>query len=403
MERPRRIVPVIIFSQFAATSLWFAGNAVIDDLTQDWGLDEGSLGLVTSSVQIGFIIGTLVSAIAVLVDRFSPRVIFFTAVVSAAVSTLAVVFSPHSLLALLILRFATGFFLAGVYPVGMTIAAGWHDGGLGRALGYLVGALVAGTAFPHLLRASGTDLDWRWVLISVSLLAAAGGIAMLVAVPDGPFLSTGSSFEWSAVPQIFRSVEFRSSAFGYFGHMWELYAFWAFLPWWLGRFNEIHGLSGAVGDVLVDVSAWSFIVIVAGAVGCAVGGVLSDRFGSRAVAGGQLAVSGLCCAISPWLFGWGRTTLLTILVIWGITVVGDSPQYSALNARFAPPAYVGTALTIVTSIGFAITVVSIQLVDLAADHLDPRYLFWLLLPGPILGLMSLFGKRLGRPSHTLTS
>ena len=216
--RPARILPVILFSQLAGTSLWFAGNAVILDLQRDWGLAPDSLAWVTSAVQLGFVCGTLLFALLMISDRYSPRLVFFSCALAGAIANLLLLAAPRELAALLLLRFATGFFLAGIYPVGMKIAAGWYREGLGRALGYLVGALVLGTAFPHLLRGLGTGLPWQQVIVGTSLFAVLGGTAMLLGVPDGPHLGGKSRFNARAMHEIFRSPRFRASAFGYFGH-----------------------------------------------------------------------------------------------------------------------------------------------------------------------------------------
>jgi MFS family permease len=382
MSRPTHILPVIIYSQFTGTSLWFAGNAVILDLQRDWGLPAQSVGYITASVQIGFIVGTLVFAFFALADRFSPRIVFFICSMVGAVSNAALLLLPEGLPGLLILRFVTGFFLAGIYPVGMKIAAGWFDKGLGRALGYLVGALVLGTAFPHLLRGLGAQLPWQWVIVGVSILALSGGLMMLALVADGPHLPKGSVFNPKALLVIFRSKRFRASAFGYFGHMWELYALWAFIPVWLMAYSELN-------DISLNVSLWSFVIIAIGFIGCAVGGIVSLKVGSARVAAWQLAVSGLCCVLSPLFFHADITVFIIFLLIWGIAVVGDSPQFSALNAANAPPEYVGSALTIVNSIGFLISVASIQLVNSILPEINPDYIFWLLIPGPVLGFWML--------------
>lgn len=378
MNRPLHILPVIIFSQFTGTSLWFTGNAVILDLQRDWGLAEQSVGYVTAAVQLGFIGGTLVFAYLAIADRFSARRVFFFCSLAGALANIALLAASQSLSGLLLLRFATGFFLAGIYPVGMKIAAGWYEQGLGRALGYLVGALVLGTAFPHLIRGSGAELPWQQVMIWVSVLAVVGGVLMLLLVPDGPYLPKGSLFNPRVLAIIFRSGSFRASAFGYFGHMWELYSLWAFVPVWLLAYSEMHGIS-------LNVPFWSFLVIATGFFGCVVGGAFSATVGSARVASIQLAVSGVCCLLSPLFFSTGWVLFMVFLCVWGVTVVGDSPQFSALNAKNAPREYVGSALTIANSIGFLITVLSIQLVNSLLPLIGPRYIFWLLLPGPVLG------------------
>jgi MFS family permease len=378
-SRPPRILPVIVLSQFAGTSLWFAGNAVLSDLQTAWGLAPDALGYATSAVQLGFIAGTLTFAFFAISDLVSPRLVFFLCSLLGALFNLGVYALGEGLLTLIAFRFLTGFFIAGIYPVGMKIASGWYQRDLGNALGLLVGALVVGTAFPHLLRGLGQALPWGTVLVAVSAIAALGGLAMLVLVPDGPHLARGAKFDPRALAVIFRSRDFRASCFGYFGHMWELYAFWAFVPVVLA----------AQAGAALNVPLWAFAVIAAGFVGCAGGGLLSLRAGSARVAFVQLAASGLCCVLSPLAFGAPTPVFLAFLVFWGVVVVGDSPQFSALNARYAPRALVGSALTIGNCIGFSITIASIQLLSAFASSVHPAWLFVALAPGPALGLLAL--------------
>jgi MFS family permease len=340
------------------------------------------VGYVTSAVQLGFISGTLVFAFFAISDRFSPRNVFFACSLAGAASNLAVYFGAADFGAVLALRFATGFFLAGIYPVGMKIAAGWYRSGLGNAIGFLVGALVLGTAFPHLLKGAGQAMPWEAVTLIVSVTAAVGGLLMFMFVPDGPHLAKAPRFDPRALAVIFARPLFRSSAFGYFGHMWELYAFWAFVPFVLSAHAAAAGGS-------LNIALWSFCVIGAGALGCAGGGLISLRFGSAPVAFAQLSVSGLCCVLSPVFFHAPTPVFLVFLLVWGITVVGDSPQFSALNAQNAPRELVGSALTIVNCIGFAITIFSIQLLNYLAEVAGGAYLFLPLAVGPALGLVAL--------------
>jgi len=377
-SRPARILTVIVASQFAGTALWFAGNAVLSDLQRQWGLAADALGYITSAVQLGFISGTLVFAFLAIADRVSPRLVFLACSIAGALANLLAFAAEGSLVMMLGCRFATGFFLAGIYPVGMKIASGWYRDDLGKALGLLVGALVLGTAFPHLLKGLGRAWPWEAVLMGVSALAAAGGALMYLLVPDGPYLGKGAKFDPAALVDVFRSPGFRASVFGYFGHMWELYAFWAFIP--VALASRIDADS---------VPLWSFAVIAAGAVGCVAGGLASLRAGSAPVACALLAFSGACCLLSPFAWSLPLPLFLAFLLLWGVAVVGDSPQFSALNAANAPRERVGTALTIGNCIGFSITIVSIQLLNALADILPVQYLFLLLAPGPALGLLAM--------------
>lgn len=387
--RPAWILPVIVLAQFAATSLWFAANAVLPDLRTVFELPANAVGLVTSAVQFGFVAGTLIFALLTLSDRFRPSTVFLVCALLGAACNTGVFVVPEGLWPLLVLRFATGFFLAGIYPVGMKIAASWYAEGLGGALGYLVGALVLGTAFPHLIEALGGDLPWRGVMAAVSGLAVAGGLAVYLFVPAGPHLPGPSPFDPRAIPDAFSDRNLRSAAFGYFGHMWELYPVLAFFPVLLVLHIEGGGASG------VGVSLWSFFAIAAGAVGCMGGGMLSRRLGSARVAFVQLACSGVACVVSPWLLHAPTPVFLAFLLFWGMTVSGDSPQFSTLVAGSAPRRSVGTALTFVNSMGFAITIVSLQLVELLRHVVHPDYMMWVLVPGPVIGLLAM--RRLLQP------
>jgi len=380
LVRPRRILPVIVAAQFAGTSLWFAGNAVLGDLQGAYGLPATALGPLTSAVQIGFIAGTLAYAVATIADRFSPSRVFLLSALAGAVVNLGVGTVATDYAWILAFRFLTGFFLAGIYPVGMKLAADWFEAGLGRALGWLVGALVLGTAFPHLLAAGTADLPWQTVVVGTSALAALGGIAVWLLVPDGPYRSASRGFRPGAIAAVFRVAAFRSAALGYFGHMWELYAFWAFVPVLLA--TKFTGAEAA------SVSAGAFAVIAVGAAGCVFGGFASERAGSARVALAMLLVSGGIGLLSPWLFGLTAAWFALAAMLWGFAVVGDSPQFSTLVARTAPPEVRGSALTIVNSIGFAVTIPAIQALT-AASVAWPVERIWLLLAlGPIAGIVA---------------
>ena len=375
-NRPSWLLPVIVIAQLLATSIWFAPNAVMVALERYWAV-EGGVALVTSAVQAGFIAGTLTFALLGVADRFHASNVFFACALAGAAANLAVLALPSVLAWVLVLRFGVGFALAGIYPVGMRIAAGWYPEGLGRALGFLVGALMLGTASPHLLQALSYQWDWRVVIFATSAACALAGFAVW-RIPEGTHLARGRGVRFGGVLKAFRSPGFRASAFGYFGHMWELYAFWAFLPVWVSA----YGYTGAA------VSGVTFVVMAAGGVACMLGGIVGARVGAGPVAWWQLAVSGLFCVISPGLFEAPAAVFLLGMLIWGATVAGDSPQFSALNARFAPPELVGSALTLANCVGFAITIASINLLQWLDGHVSPAWLLIALALGPALGLMA---------------
>ncbi|HLU46641.1 MAG TPA: MFS transporter [Planctomycetota bacterium] len=382
---PRAVLPVLVFSQFAGTSLWFAGNAVLAELTAELDLVGDAVSVLTSSVQLGFIAGTLLFAILNVADLFSPSRVFLAASIAGASANLLIATFAEGMRDLVVLRFLTGVALAGIYPVGMKIAASWYPGGLGRALGWLVGALVVGTAFPRLLRSFDVALSWKGVIFGTSILAVLGGIALVSFVGDGGHLPRSSRFDPRAAWAAFRSREFRASSFGYFGHMWELYAFWAFVP---GLIHARASIDGSASDAATSLTA--FCVIGAGGVACVLGGWAVGRWGSARVAALCLIVSASSCLLSPVMLMLAPSGIwIGFLVIWGMAVVGDSPQFSALNASSAPREHVASALTFVVSTGFLITIPAIELTSHALASYGPRYAFLPLAVGPILGILAL--------------
>ena len=384
----KRVLPLIVITQFFCTSLWFAGNAVLPDIVRIFHFDTSFLAHLTSAVQFGFITGTLVFAILAISDRFSPSGVFFGSSLLAALFNLMILYEGVSLAGLLGSRFLTGFFLAGIYPVGMKIASDYFQKGLGRSLGFLVGALVLGTAFPHLLKSLTYGLPWRYVIVATSALAFAGGLIMLLFIPDGPHRKAGQQMRFDGILRLFRHRDFRAAAFGYFGHMWELYAFWAFVPVILTIYKQNN--SGAD----LSVPFFSFLIIASGGLACVIGGLLSQKFGHNRVAGMALLLSGTCCVVSPlFLFSAALIPFLAFLFFWGLVVVADSPLFSTMVAHNAPAEVRGSALTIVNCIGFSITILSIQSLNAAADYLDPRYLYMLLAIGPVAGLVAMGFQR----------
>jgi DHA1 family inner membrane transport protein len=376
---PRHVLPVLVLAQFAGTSLWFAVNAVMPDLQRAFGWPATSVGTLTSALQAGFIAGTLVFALLAIADRFPPRRVFLVCALAGSGCTVGAWAMVSDFSALLAWRFATGFFLAGIYPVGMKIAAQWYTRGLGPALGLLIGALVLGSASAHALRAIGDTLPWPTLMLGVAALAAAGGVMLYALLPDPPgAVARVTTLQWRALATIVTDARVRSSVFGYFGHMWELYTLWVLMPLILATRLEGTTLS------------WTaFAMLGAGVLGCVGGGWLAPRFGSARVAGVQLAVSGLCCLLAPWLIGAPDALFYGWLLVWGITVSGDSPQFSTLTARNAPPQAVGSVLTLTNSIGFAISIASILLFVELTRVVPLGWLLTGLALGPALGLWAL--------------
>jgi MFS family permease len=378
-QTPRHVLPIIVLAQFAGTSLWFAVNAVMPDLQIQMGWPASDVGRLTSALQLGFIAGTLVFAVLAIADRFSSRRVFLLCSLAGSLCTLGALAHVDDFLALLMWRATTGFFLAGIYPVGMKIASQWFPKGLGVALGWLVGALVLGSASAHGIRALSSQLPWSTVMLSVAGLAAAGGLMLYALIPEPSQKSMqAKQLQWQALASLWTDWRVRSSVLGYFGHMWELYTLWVLAPLILATRFEGTQLSIA-----------AFSVIGVGALGCILGGLGAKRWGSAKVATLQLGMSGLCCLLAPWFMSASLEWMMAWLLIWGVTVAGDSPQFSTLTASNAPPHAVGSVLTLTNCIGFGISIVSIELfTSLATWHDLSTLLPWLGL-GPLLGIWAM--------------
>jgi len=384
-DSPRKIIlPVIVVSQFFCTSLWFAGNAILGNIITTFSLDPGILANLTSSVQFGFIAGTFVFAVLTIADRFSPSRVFFFSSIIAAVCNIGITTHSIGLVGLLTSRFLTGFFLAGIYPVGMKIASDHYQKGLGKSLGFLVGALVVGTGFPHLLKSIISDLPWKTVAYSTSGLSLMGGLAMILLVPDGPFRKRSRQLELTSFLKGYSNTNFRAASLGYFGHMWEVYTFWAFVPVMLATFGT------QLADFNINIPLLSFVIIAAGGPACVLGGLLSLRYGPKRIATLALLLSCLCCICSPiFLLGSSTFLLIAFLFFWGMVVAADSPLFSTLVAQNAAEETRGSALTITNCIGFSITIISIQFTNLLIQYVNVQLVFVALAIGPILGLFAL--------------
>ncbi len=381
MRAPRHLLPVLVLAQLLGVSPWFAVNAVMGDLQRAQGFSPQAVGTLSAGIQLGFIAGTLVFALTALADRYAARRVFVLSALAAAACTLAAMARAQDFQELLAWRIATGLCLAGIYPVGMKLASLWFPHGLGAALGWLVGALVLGSASPHLLRALGASWPWQGVFVAVAAACTLAALLVWRLVPEPP-PRPPAVLRLSALASLWTERRVRASVLGYFGHMWELYTLWVLLPLILAtRLASPAAVSG-----------WAFLALGAGALGCVVGGLVAHRggtAGSARVAGVLLAASGACCLAAPWMLQAPLPLFVAWLVLWGITVAGDSPQFSALTARNAPAASVGSVLTFTNCIGFAISAVSIELFVRLAQQLPLAQLLpWLAL-GPALGLLAL--------------
>jgi MFS family permease len=388
MKHYKRILTIIVISQFCCTSLWFAGNAVLNDLSISFHLNANALEDLTSAVQLGFITGTLLFALFTLADRFSPSKVFFVCALLGALCNMGLIFDFNTLSTLLIIRFLTGFFLAGIYPIGMKIATDYYKKGLGTSLGFLVGALVLGTALPHLLKDSMQAFSWKTVLLAISCLAIFGGCLLLLFVKNGPYRKKGTSLDLTICFKLFKNNSFRKAAFGYFGHMWELYTFWAFVPILLKTYSELYT------HVHFNIPLLSFCIISIGSIACVLGSYGAKLYGTKKTAFYCLLLSGICCLLAPFFFMVENETIFILfLLFWGMVVIADSPLFSTLVAENAPERNKGTALTIVNCVGFSITILSIQLISALFHSTSSTFVFLLLAIGPVFGLLAIGTKR----------
>jgi len=383
-ERWRQLAALSL-AELLALSLWFSASAVLPALQREWDLGSGGSAGLTVAVQVGFIAGTLGSALGNLPDVWSPRHLMAGSALLGAVANATLALWVDALAAALALRFVTGVAMAGAYPPAMKIMATWFREGRGQAIGILVGALTVGSATPWLIRGL-TTLPWRQTLLAASGLAVLAAVVVLAFVREGPNQFPSARFDPRMALAVFRERGARLACFGYFGHMWELYAMWT----WIGLFLvDSARVADAAGYAAMSPSTATFVVIAIGALGCWLGGAASDRWGRTVSTMTAMAASGLCAATIGVTFGGPPLLTLAVAIVWGITVIADSAQFSTAITELSPAAYVGTALTMQTCVGFALTNVSIWLLLPVAGLIGWRWAFATLAIGPALGVVAM--------------
>jgi MFS family permease len=387
-EERRRTRQLLLICAVAvlAMGLWFSASAVVPQLSDEWHLSDAGSTWLTTAVQLGFVAGALGSAILNLPDRVPlTRLIGASALVAAAANEAVALFA-HGLALAIPLRFATGFALAGVYPPGIKLMSTWFRSGRGFAVGALVGALALGSGSPHLVNALPA-LDWQAVLGVASLLALAGAGLAVCALDVGPYSAPAAPFHPGYVRRLFGDRAQRLVCFGYFGHMWELYAMWTWVPAYAAASFAAAG-GGDPSRTAVELAAFA-AVGVAGLAGCLLGGALADARGRATITIWSMAVSGACCVAAAAVYGLAPALVVVLMLVWGTAVIADSAQFSTALTEVADAEYVGTAVTAQTAIGFAITVVSIRLLPSVRDAVGWRYAFLFLAVGPALGIVSM--------------
>ena len=381
----RRQLWLIAAVQVLAMATWFSASAVVPALRREWEVGTGSATLLTVAVQLGFVAGALGSAALNLADRLPTHRLVAGSALLAAATTATIATAVDSLGPAVALRFVTGVALAGVYPPGLKLMTSWFDTGRGAALGVLVGALTLGSALPQLVN-SIAALPWRGVLLVAALLAVLASAIAWTAVRPGPLARPAPPLAPSFVLTVFRERGPRLANLGYFGHMWELYAVWTWLPAYLAASLTARGLD----PTRTGIGVTSFAVIgLAGAAGCLAGGRLGDRLGRARVAGWAMRVSGACCVLAALVFGAHPALVVAVLAVWGFSVIADSGLFSSCVADVVDPRYTGTALATQTAVGFLLTVVTINAVPYVVDASSWRVATCLLALGPLVGAVAM--------------
>jgi MFS family permease len=366
---------------------WFSATAVIPQLKAQWGLSDTLSAWLTIAVQVGFVIGAVGMSALNLSDIIPTRVLIVFGSVGAAAANAGILLADQPGV-VLGLRLATGFCLAGVYPPALKLIATWFSRGRGLALGVLVGALTAGSAAPHLVNALG-GLRWQVVIASTTLATLSGALVVALVVREGPYRFPRARFSPAQTGRVFHNRAVVLASLGYFGHMWELYAMWAWFLYFARQALAEQHITGEQAAPLL-----TFVVIAAGGLGCVLGGILGDRWGRPQAAGLMMAVSGSCALLSGLVYGGPIWLFVAVSLVWGISVVADSAQFSAMVTDLGDPRYVGTALTLQMGVGFCLTVATIWILPLLAGALQSwQWVFLILVPGPALGILAMLGLR----------
>jgi MFS family permease len=377
------MVAVLAVAEFLGMTLWFSATAVTPALLEEFQVSPARAAWLTMAVQAGFVVGTLGAAALNLADILNARVLLFLGALTGAAVNAAVIIASTAE-GVIALRFLTGVALACVYPPGMKLAAGWVRDRRGLALGILIGALTLGKAFPYLLSALYGE-SWRAPMLLASGLALLGGVLVLSIIRDGPFVAVTSAFDPRAIRRIVQSSGARLATLGYLGHMWELYAMWT----WIGVMATASFAASGIRTADRAGSLAAFLAIASGAAGCVLAGWYADRLGRARIAIWALWVSATCAALTTLVFGAAPIWFYLLTMVWGFAVVADSAQFSALVSEHAPADHVGTALTLQTSLGFLLTLVTIEGVPRLADAVGWRWAALLLVPGPLLGIAAM--------------
>lgn len=384
MSKKWRTLLLLAVAELLAMVVWFSASAVTPQLTALWQLDDSGQAWLTMSVQIGFVFGALGSSLLTLADRFPARWFFIIATFAAAGTTALIpLLAVESFTLALMLRFATGVFLAGVYPVGMKIMATWTKEDRGLGIGLIVGALTIGSAMPHLINAIGDMGAWEWVLYAAAGLAALGGVIAYFFVHEGPYTSKAAKFSIGDVKYVLRNRRVMLANLGYLGHMWELYAMWAWLFAFLTASFAASGVGGQWAGIV------TFIAIAVGGIGSVVAGKVADNVGRAEVCTTSMIVSGACAVIIGQFFGAHPLLVGGLAIVWGLFIVADSAQFSASVSELCDRRYLGTALTLQTSMGFLLTLFTIRMIPTLQAMVGWEWAFAFLALGPLAGIWAM--------------